>query len=177
MRRSERIGPATLARYAETVHDGLGEMRGATAPRLLLEVMCAGMLLPSASDAESAVLQRLERLEQGIPAAGVAAAAAPHAAATPAPTVPPLEPEIASSSNGPPNARPSLGRRPNQPPRLRRRAGRRGPVVEPPVAAAPVVELHPVEIVEPPVAEAPVVEAPVVEARQWLKLRVPGESQ
>ncbi|WP_089244732.1 DNA polymerase III subunit gamma and tau [Rhodococcoides kyotonense] len=61
---SERIGSATLARYAEIVHSGLGEMRGATAPRLLLEVMCARMLLPSASDAESAVLQRLERLER-----------------------------------------------------------------------------------------------------------------
>ncbi|TQF74887.1 DNA polymerase III subunits gamma/tau [Rhodococcus spelaei] len=61
---SERIGPATLARYAELLHSGLGEMRGATAPRLLLEVMCARMLLPSATDAESAVLQRLERLER-----------------------------------------------------------------------------------------------------------------
>lgn len=61
---AERIGPATLARYAEIIHTGLGEMRGATAPRLLLEVMCARMLLPSASDAESAVLQRLERVER-----------------------------------------------------------------------------------------------------------------
>ncbi|MFW0874479.1 DNA polymerase III subunits gamma/tau [Rhodococcoides corynebacterioides] len=61
---AERIGPATLARYAETVHAGLGEMRGATAPRLLLEVMCARMLLPAASDAESAVLHRIERLER-----------------------------------------------------------------------------------------------------------------
>ena len=61
---AERIGAATLARYAELIHGGLGEMRGATAPRLLLEVMCARMLLPAASDAESAVLQRLERVER-----------------------------------------------------------------------------------------------------------------
>ncbi len=61
---AERIGGATLARYAEIIHSGLGEMRGATAPRLLLEVMCARMLLPSASDAESAVLHRLERVER-----------------------------------------------------------------------------------------------------------------
>ena len=61
---AERIGPATLARYAEVIHSGLGEMRGATAPRLLLEVMCARMLLPAASDAESAVLHRLERVER-----------------------------------------------------------------------------------------------------------------
>ncbi|EUA24506.1 DNA polymerase III subunits gamma and tau domain III family protein [Mycobacterium xenopi 3993] len=58
-----RIGTATLTRYAEVVQAGLGEMRGATAPRLLLEVICARMLLPSASDTESALLQRLERIE------------------------------------------------------------------------------------------------------------------
>ncbi|WP_024801068.1 DNA polymerase III subunit gamma and tau [Nocardia sp. BMG51109] len=61
-----RIGPGTLTRYAELLHEGLGEMRGATAPRLLLEVVCARMLLPSVSDTESATLQRLERLERGV---------------------------------------------------------------------------------------------------------------
>ncbi len=58
-----RVGSATLTRYAEVVHAGLGEMRGATAPRLLLEVVCARLLLPSASDTESALLQRVERIE------------------------------------------------------------------------------------------------------------------
>ncbi|GAA4481334.1 hypothetical protein GCM10023094_29310 [Rhodococcus olei] len=84
---SQRIGPATLARYAELLHAGLGEMRGATAPRLLLEVICARMLLPSASDAESAVLQRLERLEQGgaLASSGGAAPAVPTAVSAPAP--------------------------------------------------------------------------------------------
>ncbi len=71
-----RIGPATLTRYAEVVQAGLGEMRGATAPRLLLEVVCARLLLPSASDAESALLQRVERIETrldiSIPAAKTA---------------------------------------------------------------------------------------------------------
>ncbi|WP_204801375.1 DNA polymerase III subunits gamma/tau [Mycobacterium riyadhense] len=60
---ADRIGTATLTRYAEVVQAGLGEMRGATAPRLLLEVVCARLLLPSASDAESALLQRVERIE------------------------------------------------------------------------------------------------------------------
>jgi DNA polymerase-3 subunit gamma/tau len=76
-----RIGPATLTRYAELVQAGLGEMRGATAPRLLLEVVCARLLLPSASDAESALLQRVERIEtrlaMSIPDEQVAAAAPP----------------------------------------------------------------------------------------------------
>jgi DNA polymerase III subunit gamma/tau len=72
-----RIGTATLTRYAEVVHAGLGEMRGATAPRLLLEVVCARLLLPSASDTESALLQRVERIEtrldMSIPAGETAA--------------------------------------------------------------------------------------------------------
>jgi DNA polymerase-3 subunit gamma/tau len=58
-----RMGTATLTRYAEVVHAGLTEMRGATAPRLLLEVICARLLLPSASDTEAALLQRVERIE------------------------------------------------------------------------------------------------------------------
>ncbi|ORW96159.1 DNA polymerase III subunit gamma/tau [Mycobacterium sp. IEC1808] len=76
-----RIGPATLTRYAEVVQAGLGEMRGATAPRLLLEVICARLLLPSASDAESALLQRIERIETrlgvSIPASEAAAEPSP----------------------------------------------------------------------------------------------------
>lgn len=59
-----RIGPAALTRYAELLHEGLGEMRGTAAPRLLLEVVCSRMLLPAASDSDAATLQRLERLEQ-----------------------------------------------------------------------------------------------------------------
>ncbi|TJZ74113.1 DNA polymerase III subunits gamma/tau [Rhodococcus oryzae] len=95
---AERIGPATLARYAEVLHAGLGEMRGATAPRLLLEVMCARMLLPSATDAESAVLQRLERLERraegGLPVAEPVAGTRSSAPAEPAarPSTPEPEP-------------------------------------------------------------------------------------
>ena len=84
-----RLGPATLTRYAEVVHAGLGEMRGATAPRLLLEVVCARLLLPSACDTEAALLQRIERIETrmnvSIPAGEGAQAAAAVAAPDPAP--------------------------------------------------------------------------------------------
>ncbi|CAL9656352.1 hypothetical protein SUDANB95_06775 [Actinosynnema sp. ALI-1.44] len=65
--------PATVTRWAEVLHQGLTDMRGSTAPRLLLELVSARMLLPSASDAESAVLQRVERLERYGPPAGAAA--------------------------------------------------------------------------------------------------------
>lgn len=76
-----RLGTATLTRYAEVVHAGLGEMRGATAPRLLLEVVCARLLLPSASDTESALLQRMERIEQRLEMSIPAQAVPPGTAA------------------------------------------------------------------------------------------------
>ncbi|MBF6207552.1 DNA polymerase III subunit gamma and tau [Streptomyces gardneri] len=95
-----RLGPATLTRYAELLHEGLGEMRGATAPRLLLEVVCARMLLPSVSDAESATLQRLERLERGL--AGGPLAAAPSASSSPASAQPAT---AAGSPSDPPRRR------------------------------------------------------------------------
>ncbi len=76
---ADQLGAATLSRFAEIVHTGLAEMRGATAPRLLLELLCARMLLPTVSDAEAAVLQRLERVERRmtIAPAGEAEAAPP----------------------------------------------------------------------------------------------------
>ncbi|MFZ0903872.1 MAG: DNA polymerase III subunits gamma/tau, partial [Mycobacterium sp.] len=82
-----RIGTATLTRYAEVVHAGLTEMRGATAPRLLLEVICARLLLPSASDTESALLQRVERIETRLEMS------IPHADKPP--QSPPAEPLVA----------------------------------------------------------------------------------
>ncbi|MFF2394222.1 DNA polymerase III subunit gamma and tau [Nocardia sp. NPDC058114] len=89
---AERLGPATLTRYAELLHEGLGEMRGATAPRLLLEVICARMLLPSVSDAESATLQRLERLERGFASGSAPAPARPGPAAGESPAERPAVP-------------------------------------------------------------------------------------
>ena len=100
-----RLGPATLTRYAEVVQAGLGEMRGATAPRLLLEVVCARLLLPSASDAESALLQRVERietrLEMSIPAPAPAPAE-PVAAPRSAPAEPVAQPSPEPPAPDPP---------------------------------------------------------------------------
>ncbi|MDX3195841.1 DNA polymerase III subunit gamma and tau, partial [Streptomyces sp. MN03-5084-2B] len=67
---AERIGLGTLSRYADIVHNGLLEMRGATSPRLVLELLCARMLLPSVTDAEKALLARIERLERRATVAG-----------------------------------------------------------------------------------------------------------
>jgi len=88
---AQQLGPGTLTRYAEIVHNGLVDMRGATAPRLLLELLCARMLLPGAvptdAAADSAVLQRLERMERRVSVGGgEPAAAAVAAPAKEAPT-------------------------------------------------------------------------------------------
>ena len=71
------IGAATLIRAADITSSGLTEMRGATAPRLTLELICGRILLPSGDD--SAVIARLERLERGINPA-TSAPSAPAAA-------------------------------------------------------------------------------------------------
>jgi DNA polymerase III subunit gamma/tau len=63
-----RFGQAGLTRAAEIVSTALDQMRGATSPRLLLELMCAQVLLPAAATDEKSLLTRLERLERGTPA-------------------------------------------------------------------------------------------------------------
>jgi DNA polymerase III subunit gamma/tau len=65
---AERFGQAGLTRAAEIISTGLDQMRGATSPRLLLELMCAQVLLPAAATDEKSLLARLERLERGAPA-------------------------------------------------------------------------------------------------------------
>ena len=102
-----RIGPATLTRYAEVVQAGLGEMRGATAPRLLLEVVCARLLLPSASDAESALLERVERIETRLDMSIPAAAATPAERAAQPVAQPSRSPRRAVAAESKPKAKPT----------------------------------------------------------------------
>lgn len=63
------FGAAELSRAADLVNTGLTEMRGATSPRLQLELICARVLLPAAYDDERSVQARLDRLERGASAA------------------------------------------------------------------------------------------------------------
>ncbi|MFG1670883.1 DNA polymerase III subunit gamma and tau [Streptomyces sp. Y7] len=97
------FGAAELSRAADLVNEGLTEMRGATSPRLQLELICARVLLPAAYGDDRSVMARLDRLERsvnfsgggGMPAMGYApgpeAHAAPPAAAA-APQAPPVSP-------------------------------------------------------------------------------------
>ncbi|GAA1090348.1 hypothetical protein GCM10009577_10190 [Streptomyces javensis] len=65
------FGGAELSRAADLVNEGLTEMRGATSPRLQLELICARVLLPAAFGDERSVQSRLERLERGALAGGL----------------------------------------------------------------------------------------------------------
>ncbi|MFF8549166.1 DNA polymerase III subunit gamma and tau [Streptomyces albidoflavus] len=86
------FGAAELSRAADLVNEGLTEMRGATSPRLQLELICARVLLPAAYDDERSTLARLERLERSGPPAQAAAPLAPQAYAPAQPQVPQAPP-------------------------------------------------------------------------------------
>ena len=75
------IPPATLTRFTQVLSDGLRHFRGVTSPRLLLEVLCARMLLPATEDSVESLLQRVEALEHGRPALADGSGAATPAAA------------------------------------------------------------------------------------------------
>ena len=61
---SQHIGSANLSRAADIAAEGLTQMRGATAPRLILELICGRILLPGGDNSESGLLSRIERLER-----------------------------------------------------------------------------------------------------------------
>ncbi|MFD4228579.1 DNA polymerase III subunit gamma and tau [Streptomyces sp. NPDC058545] len=77
------FGAAELSRAADLVNQGLTEMRGATSPRLQVELICARVLLPAAFDDERSLQTRLDRLERG--ASFAAAGAGPAMGYVPGP--------------------------------------------------------------------------------------------
>ena len=83
-----RFGAADLTRAADLVAAGLTEMRGATAPRLLLELICARVLLPAADHGTDGLAARLDRLERRMSVTGTPAPAAAQPAHLPAPARP-----------------------------------------------------------------------------------------
>ena len=103
---ADKLGPATLTRYAEILHAGLIEMRGATAPRLLVELLCARMLLPAAAATDAAVLQRLEGIERRMTLAPAPSVAALPPAPAPATEEPPARPVYQRRAEPAPSATP-----------------------------------------------------------------------
>lgn len=92
---ADSLGSGELTRAAEVIALGLTEMRGTTAPRLHLELMCARVLLPGADAGDRGVHARLDRLERRLSIASAGGAepqAAPAPAAPAAPATPAAKP-------------------------------------------------------------------------------------
>jgi DNA polymerase-3 subunit gamma/tau len=79
---ANQIGAANLSRAADIAAEGLTQMRGATAPRLILELICGRILLPGGDTSERGLLSRIERLER---ADSISVPSAPAVTSTPAP--------------------------------------------------------------------------------------------
>ncbi|MER5988984.1 DNA polymerase III subunit gamma and tau, partial [Streptomyces sp. NPDC001787] len=158
------FGAAELSRAADLVNEGLTEMRGATSPRLQVELICARVLLPAAFDDERSLQARLDRLERGAsfaaPAAGPAAGPAlgyvpgPEAQAH-APAAPAGQP-----GGGPAAARAAVRGEAPAPPAAPA-PGEPAPAAFAPVAAEPVA--HAGSAQQPP-AQAP---APAQRPGSW----------
>ena len=140
------LGPGELTRAAEVLAVGLTEMRGTTAPRLHLELMCARVLLPGADVDDRGLHARLDRLERIVQLGALPATAAPEPAARPGPSpTPPTRESVPAGLPEPPATEPS-------PARSRSQAA-----TDRPPTGAPVTDRPPVV----PAEAAPEVPAPV----------------
>ncbi|MGA0851602.1 MAG: DNA polymerase III subunit gamma and tau [Candidatus Nanopelagicaceae bacterium] len=61
---ASRIGNASLNRAASLVAEGLTQMRGATPPRLILELVAGKITIPQGDTSDVGLLSRMERLER-----------------------------------------------------------------------------------------------------------------
>ncbi|WP_431782105.1 DNA polymerase III subunit gamma and tau [Streptomyces chumphonensis] len=161
---AEVYGAAELSRAADLVNTGLTEMRGATSPRLQLELICARVLLPAAYGDERSVQARLDRLERGVAAAPGAVPAgggapAPQAAPHPGPVEPPAPPAAP-----PVHTAPSPAPGAEAAPPVRAAEGGRRPGAWPTAASAsapaPTAASAPGAAPAPPSAAAPAPPAP-----------------
>ncbi|GAA1953052.1 hypothetical protein GCM10009798_10300 [Nocardioides panacihumi] len=148
-----RFGATELSRAADLVATGLTEMRGATAPRLLLELICARVLLPGADHGTEGLAARLDRVERrlsvsGMPSAVPVAAPAPPAQDRPSPRAAAPTPERPAAPIGAPSPA-AASHSVDQP----EPASASEPTPAPPMADQPVETF--VEPVDEPVSQAP----------------------
>ena len=117
---ASRIGPAELARAGDLVNRALGEIKGATAPRLQLELLMAKLLLPTTDDSTDGLRARLELLERSgvvnhVPARAQAKPVATEPAPPPAKPVAPAPPVPAPPVPAPPVPVPPVPAPPKKP--------------------------------------------------------------
>jgi DNA polymerase-3 subunit gamma/tau len=160
---SNGFGPSELTRAADIVNAALMEFRGATAPRLLLELMCARILVPGADNSTQGFQARLDRIERRLlmdggtaPAPAMPVAAAPRVV-EPAPPV--LEPVERTPAPAPPSELVA----PPVPPAQVEPAPGAPPVADEP---APVAVPEPVGVPEPVPAPAPAGQLTIADVRR-----------
>ncbi|MFJ1647539.1 DNA polymerase III subunit gamma and tau [Streptomyces sp. NPDC088258] len=172
------FGAAELSRAADLVNTGLTEMRGATSPRLQLELICARVLLPAAFDDERSVQARLDRLERGA-AASAATAGAAFSAGGPAPAMG-YVPEPGAHASAPPPTAPSLTAGPAEAARAAQAAqaaAQAAAAAGAPPATAPPASPSPAPAPQVPAPQAPA-PAPSAEPQRpgaWPGATAPGE--
>jgi DNA polymerase III subunit gamma/tau len=98
------LGAGELTRAAEVIAAGLTDMRGTTAPRLHLELMCARVLLPGADVDDRGLHARLDRLERRL---GMTGSGTPPAPAAPLAAPPPAQPTASVPPPSVPESTPS----------------------------------------------------------------------
>lgn len=139
------MGSGELTRAAEVIATGLTQMRGTTAPRLHLELMCARVLLPGADVDERGIHARMDRLERRVGMMGDAPAPKewddpPARSAQPEPVSQAAPPADAKPQQVPDPA-PEPQQRPSSPPSQQRPAGappqQAGAAQQRPAGAAP----------------------------------------
>jgi DNA polymerase-3 subunit gamma/tau len=106
---ASRIGAAELARAGELVNRALSEIKGATAPRLQLELLMAKLLLPATDDSTDGLRVRIEQLERsGVISHQIVSSPAPATPPAqvetniPAPPKKPVKPKEAAPQESPP---------------------------------------------------------------------------
>jgi DNA polymerase-3 subunit gamma/tau len=168
---SKSLGLAELSRAADLVSVGLGEVKGATAPRLQLELLCARLALPAPGDDLASLLARMERLERGI---GTSTAAPTGGGRPSAPSAP----VGASAPKAPAPA--TADARPNPPRRPELRTDARSATATSPATGVGVVAASPTAASSGPEpatdSAAPAADAGSQGARGPVPDQVPGDA-
>lgn len=147
---SAALGRGELTRAAEVIANGLTEMRGTTAPRLHLELMCARVLLPATDHDERGFHARLDRLERRM--AGLPVGEIPPALSGTVDGDLPATTDLAPPAAAAPPVQPSQPTRTGPPPPPARPAA--PPAAMEPASAAPETAAPPMQQ-PPPAAPLP----------------------
>jgi DNA polymerase-3 subunit gamma/tau len=114
---SARMGGANLSRTAAIVAEGLNQMRGATAPRLILELIVSRIVITGGDGSDQGAIARIERLERQLSMEPMPTKSAPSKPVKEAPRAAPVTTatpvkevkEKPAPSSSPKSSTPSVG--------------------------------------------------------------------